>query len=223
MQNLYKNAYRSALVALLWAGLLILVEWLEPAGGWQGWGVYPRYMPGLKGILTYPFLHGDPVDHLLSNLGSLIPLAFAVHFFYPKLFWKVVAGVHIFSGIWVWVAARPSWHIGASGVIFGLAFFLIASGWFRRKWDLGASAIGLLAIFFNGSVFFGVLPWFNPPNVSWEGHLFGALAGILMAWIYRKKQLPPPPPPPNRYSPDIPDEFWDYQNHQPPPEGMKHV
>lgn len=222
MDNIYKHAGKAALIAIAWALLLIIIEWLEPAVGWQGWGVYPRYSKGLIGILTYAFLHGDILDHLVGNLLSLVPLSFALYFFYPKLFWRVVVGIHIFSGVWVWVAARPSWHIGASGVIFGMAFFLIASGWFRRKRDIAASVVGLLSVIFNGSVFFGVLPWFSAPNVSWEGHLFGAIAGILLAWIYRNHYLPETAPNKEYFSPTIPDQYWDYKSHQPPPPGMKH-
>lgn len=221
MSELFKKTSTAAAISIVWALLLIFIEWMEPESGWVGWGVYPRYAGGLKGILTYPFLHGDWKDHLLSNLVSLIPLAFSVYFFYPKIFWRVVAGIHILSGIWVWVAARPSWHIGASGVIFGLAFFLMASGWIRRKKDPTAVVVGLLAVFFNGSVFFGALPWFNPPGVSWEGHLFGGLAGILMAWFFRNHNLPEPPPE-NPYGPQIPDTYWDYRTHQPAPPGLKH-
>ncbi|MFK7971105.1 MAG: rhomboid family intramembrane serine protease [Bacteroidia bacterium] len=222
MNDIYKQAGKAALISIIWAAILIVIEWLEPGDSWSVFGVYPRYTKSLLGIITYPFIHGDAMDHLASNLGSLIPLSFSLYFFYPKLFWRVVAGVHVFSGIWVWVAARPSWHIGASGVIFGMAFFLIMSGWFRRKTDAAAAVVGLLAVFFNGSVFLGALPWFNPPHVSWEGHFFGSVAGILLAFYYRKHYLPPPPVDNSRFSPYIPDQFWDYKTHQPPPPGLKH-
>lgn len=153
-------------------------------------GVLPRQAEGLLGILIAPFVHGSK-EHLLNNSVPTIILGWLLVYFYPKAAWRVVLACWAMSGLWVWTTARASYHIGASGIIYGLAAFLFFSGVFRKR--IALMTVSLIVVFLYGSMWWGVLPLV--PGVSWESHLFGGIAGALMAWFYRN--VPPahvPPP-----------------------------
>ncbi len=153
-------------------------------------GVLPRQVKGLWGILVSPFVHAD-LDHLIGNSAPILVLGWLLVYFYPKAAWRVVMACWAMGGLWVWTTARDNYHIGASGIIYGLAAFLFFSGLFRRR--VALMAVSLIVVFLYGSMVWGVLPL--QARVSWESHLFGAIAGALMAWFYRK--VPPahvPPP-----------------------------
>ena len=220
MKQEYQKLFRCALLALGWGVLLALVElWEHHSGGnFSHYGLRPRSLEGLPGILRMHWIHGDPKDHLLSNLLALVPLSFSLFYFYPRMAWRVVAGLHAITGIWVWIAARDAWHIGASGIVYGIAFFLFFSGIFRK--DKVAMAVALITVFFHGNMIWGTLPFFSPPGVSWEGHLFGGLAGILLAFYFRKRFLPKADAGPA--FPEVEHDAWDYRKHFPPPEGFDH-
>lgn len=154
------------------------------------YGVLPRQVKGLWGILISPFVHAD-LDHLMSNSAPILVLGWLLVYFYPMAAWRVVVACWAMGGLWVWTTARDNYHIGASGIIYGLAAFLFFSGLFRRR--VALMAVSLIVVFLYGSMVWGVLPL--QAKVSWESHLFGAIAGALMAWFYRK--VPPahvPPP-----------------------------
>ena len=148
-------------------------------------GNYPMSLKALQGILLMPFIHGS-WDHLLANTVPFFILCTALFYFYQKISFRVLIGIWILSGIWVWFGGRPSWHIGASGIIYGLSSFIFVSGLVRR--DNRLAALALIVTFLYGSLVWGVFPDFYPreKNVSWEGHLGGAVAGIIMAIYYRK-------------------------------------
>lgn len=148
-------------------------------------GNYPMSLKGLQGILLMPFIHGS-WDHLLANTVPFFILCTALFYFYQKISFRVLIDIWILSGIWVWFGGRPSWHIGASGIIYGLSSFIFVSGLVRR--DNRLAALALIVTFLYGSLVWGVFPDFYPreKNVSWEGHLGGAVAGIIMAIYYRK-------------------------------------
>ncbi len=153
-------------------------------------GVRPRSLQGLWGILTSPFVHAD-VDHLLGNSTAMLVLGWLLVYFYPKASWRVVVASWLLGGVWVWSTARDSYHIGASGIIYGMAAFLFFSGIIRRR--VALMAVSLIVVFLYGSMVWGVLPLMK--GVSWESHLFGALAGVMMAWFYRgtaPAHVPPP-------------------------------
>jgi membrane associated rhomboid family serine protease len=213
-------------VATAWVALLWGVELLEIFSGanYGNWGIIPRRVSGLLGILTAPFIHGDPFDHLLSNTLSLFPLVVVLFYFYRPIAWRVVGLSIILTGLWVWVAARNSSHIGVSGVIYALAFFLFFSGIFRK--ELVAMAVALVIVFFHGSMIWGTMPFFSPANVSWESHLLGAVAGVVIAYFLRKQGGPPR----KKYSWEFEEVEaeteesgpWDYRHLTPPPEGFEH-
>ncbi len=145
-------------------------------------GVFPREWHGLKGILFYPLIHGS-LEHLFNNSVPLLVLLSCLYFFYPNVATRTVVFIYLFSGIWIWISARQNYHIGASGVVYGLAAFLFFSGIFRR--DNRMIAISMMVAFLYGSMVWGILP--IQERVSWEGHLWGAFAGIALAFYYRKQ------------------------------------
>ena len=160
-----------------------LVETLE-AISFSRFGVRPLKLEGLWGILFSPLIHGD-WDHLYSNSISLLVLGVALFYFYHKIAYKVFFLIYLLGGIGVWLGARDSWHIGASGVIYGLTGFLALSGIIRKHFRL--IAISFLVIFFYGSLVWGALPLKVNLPYSWEGHFWGGLAGVVLAWAYRKE------------------------------------
>ena len=153
-------------------------------GALNQYGIRPRTMDGLYGIVYAPFLHGD-FAHLIGNtlpfvvLGWLILLEGVGHFFVVYLISSVVAGL----GTWI-VGAGNSVHIGASGVIFGFLGYLLLSGFFQRSLRSILVSVAVGALY--GGLLFGVLP--GQPGISWEGHLFGFIGGVLAARVYRKKR-----------------------------------
>lgn len=151
-------------------------------------GVLPRTLKGFPGILFSPLIHGD-WDHLLSNTLPFLILGFLLIYSYPKVALKVFVFIYLASGFMVWLIGREAYHIGASNLVYGFAFFLFFSGVFRK--DIQSIAMSLLVVFMYGSIVWGVLPlrW----EISWEGHLMGGIAGAFIAYIYRRVDLPPPP------------------------------
>lgn len=145
------------------------------------YGVFPRTVDGLKGILFYPLIHGS-LEHLFNNSVPLLVLLFCLFYFYPSVAVRTVVFIYLFSGIWIWISARQNYHIGASGVVYGLAAFIFFSGLFRR--DNRMIAISLIVAFLYGSMVWGILP--IRERVSWEGHLWGGISGLALAWLYRK-------------------------------------
>lgn len=144
-------------------------------------GVYPREITGLIGILTAPMIHAD-VIHLASNTFPLVFLGSTLYLFYNQIASYVFFQCYIFPGALVWIFGRSSYHIGASGLIYGLAFFLISFGIFRK--DFKSLFISLIIIILYGGLFYGVLP--IKSGVSWEYHLMGAIVGVATASVYSK-------------------------------------
>ncbi len=150
----------------------------------SGLGTQPLQINGLQGIVLMPMVHGD-INHLMANTGSFLVLCTALFYFYRDISVKVLIGIWILSGIWVWFGGRDSWHIGASGVIYGLASFLFVSGAIRKNNQL--AALAMVVAFLYGSIIWGIFPDFFPKdNISWEGHLGGLVSGLILAFYYRK-------------------------------------
>ncbi len=166
-------------VAVLWLVKLIEVQSEQPL---VEYGVMPRTFSGLKGVITSPFIHGD-LRHLISNSVPLLVLAGGLFYFYSSLAYRVIAGIFLLGGFWLWLGGRESFHIGASGLVYGLTTFLLFSGMFRR--DVRLMALSMLVIFLYGGMVWGIFPLFT--GISWEAHLFGALAGMLFSFVYRKE------------------------------------
>ena len=143
-------------------------------------GVYPQRFSGLSGIVFSPFIHKD-FTHLLNNSYPILILGTILFSSYKKIASQIFIWLFFISGFWLWIIGRPSFHIGASGVIYALASFLFISGIIRKNPRL--AAVSMLIIFLYGSMIWGVLPTNKP--VSWEGHLSGFIAGILVAVFYK--------------------------------------
>jgi membrane associated rhomboid family serine protease len=168
-----------------------------------GYGVYPRTVSGLKGILFSPFLHGD-FTHLFNNSIPLLVLGTLLFYFYRKISWEVATIIWLVSGLWLWIIGRPSYHIGASSFVYGLAAFLFFSGLIRRNASL--LTISLLVVFLYGSLIWGIFP--IEEHISWEGHLSGAIAGTVVAWFYRKHGAVVKPKEIILEEPDDSDPYW---------------
>ncbi|MFZ1281698.1 MAG: rhomboid family intramembrane serine protease, partial [Ignavibacteriaceae bacterium] len=125
-------------------------------------------------------------SHLISNTAPLIFMGLGIFYFYPKVAYKVFTIIYLGTGVLVWIFAREVYHIGASGIIYGFVSFLFFSGIFRK--DNRSIALALIVILFYGGLIWGVLP--IEKGVSWESHLFGAIAGIIAAFIFRKVDPP---------------------------------
>jgi len=148
-------------------------------------GIFPLRWQNLPGIVTTAFVHGD-FSHLIANSVPLIILGSALFYFYKDLAIRILVIIWLFSGFWIWVAARPAYHIGASGIVYGLWAFIMVSGIIRKH--TGLMALALIVIFLYGSMIWGIFPDFFPEkNISWEAHLMGMIAGIGLAVIYRKE------------------------------------
>jgi membrane associated rhomboid family serine protease len=145
-------------------------------------GLLPQTTKGLIGIVTCPFIHAN-LFHIISNSVPLFVLLTITTVFFKKDAFTVVAYIIVIGGALVWVFGRTSYHVGASGLVYGLAGFLVAFGIYKKK--IVPMVISIFVAFFYGtSMLIGLLPIF--PGVSWEGHLFGAVAGVITARIASK-------------------------------------
>lgn len=141
-------------------------------------GVYPRTVDGLSGIIFHPFLHGD-WPHLVGNSVALAVLGSIIALSGLRVLFSVTLASWLVGGVVIWLIGAPVSHIGASGIVFGFIFFVIVRGIFTRK--LLHLAVGLVIAFYYG---LGALAGLSPlqTGISWEGHLGGAIGGVLAAW-----------------------------------------
>lgn len=145
-------------------------------------GILPRTVEGIKGIVLSPLIHGD-WTHLFNNSVPLLILGWATFYFYRNLAPKVIFWSYFLAGLYTWISARSAYHIGASGLVYALFGFLMISGFLRKYVPL--IALSFLVAFLYGSLIWGILPW--DKSISWEGHFWGLLVGLLLAALYRKK------------------------------------
>jgi len=147
-------------------------------------GVFPRRIENLWGVFTLVFVHAD-WSHLANNVISFVVLGSLLYYFYKELATKVMVISYFFSGLILWFIGRDSWHIGASGLIYSLAFFLFFSGFIRKYVPL--IAISLVVAFIYGSMVWHIFPWQNQDPISWEGHLAGGIIGFGLSIFYRNE------------------------------------
>lgn len=170
-------------------GILVFLMWMvkivEVLLGLDlsGAGIYPLSARGLPGILLSPFVHAD-FKHLFNNTLPLFLLGTALFYFYAEVALRVLGWTYLASGLLVWFAGRYAWHIGASGLVYGLASFLFFSGIIRKHFRL--IALSLLIVFLYGSMVWGMFPRVYI-NVSWESHMLGFISGIALSVIYRNE------------------------------------
>ena len=179
-------AVRRLFISMFFPGLFILLIWLVFIFDQFFeldlfyYGLFPRKWSGLQGILFSPLIHGG-IRHIVANSFPLFVLATLVFYFYREVAFRVWLISWVASGLMVWLFARPSYHIGASGLIYTFGSFLFLSGILRKH--TGLIAISFLVVFQYGSMIWGIFPL--EERLSWEGHLFGLLAGIALSWVFR--------------------------------------
>ena len=146
-------------------------------------GIHPRDISTLNGMLFAPFIHGN-WNHLFSNTLPLLILGMTLFVSYDKIALKVWLFNYVLTGILVWIFGRGnSYHIGASGIVYGLASFLFFSGFFRM--DIKSIAIASGVALFYGGMVWRIMPLES--GVSWESHLMGGIVGFILAYFYRNQ------------------------------------
>jgi membrane associated rhomboid family serine protease len=189
-----KKLFLSMLIPFLFVVSIWLIRAVEVIfnSDFSSYGIYPRHLSGLIGIITSPFIHSD-INHLWNNTLPIFILWTLIFYFYSQVAFRVSFWVFLLTGITVWLLGRPSYHIGASGLIYGFASFLFFSGIIRMHIPL--IALSLLVVFIYGEMVWGVFPGLKV-SISWESHMLGFLSGIILAILYRKEgpQRPDPFP-----------------------------
>lgn len=183
----------AAVIPLFLIFILYLIKFLEVGMDWDftHLGVYPMQRKGVFGIFAHPLIHSS-FRHLLANTLPFFFLSWCLFYFYREIAPYIFFCLWIGCGLITFLIGKPGWHIGASGIIYGLAFFLFFSGLLRKYIPL--IAISLLVTFLYGGLIWNMLPQFAKADTSWEGHLGGAITGFLcsIAFVGHGPQRPDP-------------------------------
>ncbi len=147
-------------------------------------GIYPRHTFGLLGIIFSPILHQN-FNHLFFNTIPLFPLGLVILARGEELFFQVTIIVVALGGLGVWLAARPSLHIGASGLVSGYFGFILATAYFDPSFT--SLLLAIIVLYYFGSIFLGIFP--QEDKISWESHFFGFFSGIASPFIIDKFNL----------------------------------
>lgn len=185
LESRYFKFSLDILLAPLFAVLVIwAVFWLELQLGvnFNQQGIYPRRFSGLQGVFFSPFIHGS-VEHLYNNTIPLAILTLSLFFFYRDNAFKVIIYGILIAGFLTWLIGRPSYHIGASGLIYVLVSFIFFKGVFTKYYRL--IALSLAIVFIYGSMLWYVFP--IEDGISWEGHLSGFFTGLVLAKLIKTK------------------------------------
>ena len=181
-QELKTQAYiLGGFVAIFW--IVEIVDLLFFGGALARLGIKPHSLTGLRGILFAPFLHGG-LAHLIANTIPFISLGWFVMLQRTSDFFIVTAITMLVSGLGIWLFGTPGFHIGASSLIFGYLGFLLLRGYFQR--NFASILLSVIVGLFYGGLLLGVLP--SQPGISWEGHLFGFIGGVLAARLIAKQK-----------------------------------
>ncbi len=147
-------------------------------------GIFPRAFNRLSGIITGPLVHGD-FQHIMSNSVPLAISGFMILYFYPSIAYRSFGIIYFLTGIFVWIFAKPAYHIGISGVVYGLVAFIFWNGIFRKN----TKSLAIMAIIFTlySGMFAGVFPLEVETihKISWESHLIGAFVGIFTSYYFK--------------------------------------
>ena len=194
MEKQHDNPFQFTKAVILLPLFFVLTLWLvfwyelQFQHNLSHFGIYPREVYGLKGIIFSPFLHGD-IEHLANNSVALLVLLPILRYFYKEQSFVVLLFGILFSGLGTWLLGRPSYHIGASGLIYALVSFIFFKGIFTKYYRLVALSFTIV-ILYGGSV------WYMFPNVkegiSWEGHLAGFIVGLALALVLKTPQFSKP-------------------------------
>ena len=168
----------------------VLILWVIKSVEWAShldlglYGILPRTVKGSLGIVTGPLIHGD-VIHLMSNTIPLIILGVGLFYFYHKIAIEVFFWIYLASGFWVWIIGREAYHIGSSGLVYGLVMFIFWGGILRR--NPRSLAISMIIFFLYGGMIYGLFPF--DESISWESHIMGSVAGIFLAFYFKKMPI----------------------------------
>jgi membrane associated rhomboid family serine protease len=179
----FKFSKKVLLIPILAVVVIWFIYYIEIRFGFNfnKYGIYPKTLKGLRGVFLSPFIHSN-TKHLFNNTIPLVVLLSGLYYFYQKIATKVLLTGLLLSGLLTWSFARPSYHIGASGIIYLLVSFIFFSGIFRKHYRL--IALSLIVVFLYGSMVWYIFP--VEERISWEGHLSGFLVGFLFAFIFRR-------------------------------------
>lgn len=180
VNRLFYALWTTALFLLLIWGVYAINE--TYALNWRRWGNHPREWEHWSGVFTYPFLHGD-LEHLWNNTATFFTLNGLLFYFYRSIAARTWILLYLLSGVGLWIFAKGGNHIGASGINYALAAFLFTSGVVRKSRLL--LRVTLLVAFLYGGMVWWMLP--IDEHISWEGHIAGAVSGLLMAVVFRNK------------------------------------
>jgi membrane associated rhomboid family serine protease len=211
--NLQKNNFRKVIniifIPTILSLLILLVFLLEKGMDWNfsKAGIYPRKPEWIWTIFTFIFVHAN-WSHLFNNLLSFFLLSSCLFYFYRPVNLRIFVLLWFLSGIMLWVIGRESRHVGASGLIYAIAAFLLFSGLIRRHIPL--IAISLVVTLIYGNMIWHIFPWTVSDPVSWEGHLSGLITGLLVAIIFRNDgpQKPVKVWEEDNIEDESNDEFW---------------
>lgn len=187
----------SALFTMSFVTLLWLIKSIELLNGFElvTFGILPGKLSGLIGVPLAPLIHGS-VEHLVANTLPVFVLGVCILHIYPRAALYALPVIYLLSGLGVWFFARPVYHIGASGLSYGLMFFIFIIGVLRR--DRLSIAVSMLVFFLYGSMVWGILP--QDPTISYEYHFFGAMTGAILAFIMKS------------HDPKIPEKKYDWED-----------
>lgn len=147
-------------------------------------GIRPRATFGLRGILFAPLIHDNSdFAHIISNSAPMLVLMTLIKLFYRRVALRSFVMIYILTGLAVWLFARPVYHIGASGVVYGLVSFVFWTGIFRR--NIKSIVLALIVTFLYSGFLWGILPY--QEGISWESHLFGGIVGVFTAYWYKEE------------------------------------
>ncbi|WP_340202201.1 rhomboid family intramembrane serine protease [Ascidiimonas sp. W6] len=180
----FKFSNEVILVPFFTVLLLWIIYWFEFKFGFDftKYGIYPRSLSGLRGVILSPFIHSS-VKHLYNNSFPTLILMSALLYFYRTISLKVLVVGWLLSGLLTWIMAREAYHIGISGMIYLLSSFIFFKGIFTKYYRL--IAVSLIVVFIYGSLVWYLFP--VDDRISWEGHLSGFLVGFVLALLFRNK------------------------------------
>ena len=167
-----------AFVLTLWLAFYIDIKFNLDAADW---GIYPRTLEGLRGVVLSPFIHGN-LEHLYNNTIPLLVLMAALRYFYREQSWAVIGYGILISGLITWIIGRSSFHIGASGLIYVLTAFIFFKGIRTKHYRLVALSLAVVMVY--GSTIWYVFPGIEK-EISWEGHLAGLVTGFAFAMLFK--------------------------------------
>lgn len=182
MDDTAKIFYQSLKFSLSFVIVIWVIHFINVQQGmtFGHWGIFPREWDGMIGIFTSPFIHGS-WEHLFSNSAPLLMTTTIIHFFYKRVAVSSIFLIYLFTGAAVWLFGRSVYHIGASGVVYGLIAFIFWTGIFRR--NIKSIVLALVVVILYSGYFGGIVPF--KEGVSWESHLLGGIVGIVIAFVFK--------------------------------------